>query len=211
MEKDKDIISVITDDGVSRMYIAISIGLAVCIAVTAFFAGFFIPKPASAVNSRLDTYKTKDSAYIEKNDEYTSAKRETDALNERLDEARQELDEFNQSRDSLDKITQKNDELTAQKEQLQNELNSKRAVLSALSGKTVNGANSTVTLTSGRYTVGENIISGSYTVTGTGSIVISSSGQAKVNKQLKPDGERFTLSDGEILRIDGSAKLIREE
>lgn len=211
MEKDKDIIEVIADDGVNRMYIIISAALAVCIAAMAFFAGFFIPKPASAVNARLDTYKTKDSAYIEKNDEYTSAEKETEALNARLDDAQKELDEFNKSRDSLDKITQKNDELTAQKEQLQNELNSKRAVLDTLNGKTVKSANSTVTLSSGRYTVGENVISGNYTITGTGSIVISNSGKARVNKQLKSDGERFMLSDGEIIRIDGNAKLIREE
>ena len=137
--------------------------------------------------------------------------KEIEKLNTNLGSTAQELEEFNQSRDSIDKITQKNNELETQKEQLQNEINSKRAVLDTLDGKTSASSSSALTLTSGRYTVGENLTSGSYTITGSGSIVISNSGTARVNKSLKSDGEKFTLSEGDILRIDGSAKLIKEE
>lgn len=213
MEKDKDVINVITN-GYSkkeRIYIALSAAAVITIAALAFFAGFFLPKPIGAINISLNAYEKKDGAYLDALDAYTASEKEIEKLNTDLGSTAQELEEFNQSRDSIDKITQKNNELETQKEQLQNEINSKRAVLDTLDGKTSASSSSALTLTSGRYTAGENLTAGNYTITGTGSIVISNSGTARVNKSLKSDGEKFTLSEGDILRIDGSAKLIKEE
>lgn len=209
MEKDKDIITVIADD--SRPYRIIAVLTAAVVIAALFFAGFFIPKPISAINMRLDAYEKKDKAYLEALTAYNDMKKEVEELNEELSSGQTELEKFNSSRDSLDRITEKISELEAQKEQLQNEINSKRAVLDALTPKTVAAANSTVTLSSGRYTVGENVMAGGYMVTGTGSIVISTDGKARVNKALKSDGEQFALSDGDIVKIDGSARLTREE
>lgn len=209
MEKDKDIITVITDS--RRPYIIISLALAVLVLTASFFAGFFIPKPIAAVNMKLNAYEKKNNEYIDASGAYTDAKKDVDELNSRLTEAQESLDDFNQSRDSLDKITEKNNELQSQKEQLQNEISAKKAVLDMLNPKAAQSVNSTVTLSSGRYTVGENFVSGGYIVMGTGSIVISTDGKARVNKALKSDGEKFTLNDGDILKIDGSAKLIRED
>lgn len=209
MDKDKDIITVITDS--RRPYIIISAVLAAFILTASFFAGFFIPKPIAAVNMKLSSYEKKNREYIEASDAYTSAEKEIEALNSKLTEAQENLDDFNQSRDSLDKITEKNDELQSQKEQIQNEISAKKAVLDTLNPAVAKSINSTVTLASGRYTVGENLVSGSYNVMGTGSIVISGGGKARVNKALKSDGEKFTLNDGDIIKIDGNAKLVREE
>lgn len=209
MEKDRDIITVITDS--RRPYIITAAAAAVLIAASAFFAGFLIPKPIAAVNMKLSSYEKKNSEYIDASDAYTAVEKEVNKLNSRLTEAQEQLDDFNQSRDSLDKITEKNNQLQAQKEQLQNEISAKKAVLDTLSPKAAKSVNSTVTLSSGRYTAGENFVSGTYVIMGTGSIAISSDGKARVNKALKSDGEKFTLNDGDILKIDGNAKLIREE
>lgn len=209
MEKDKDIITVITDS--RRPYIITAAAAAVLIAAASFFAGFFIPKPIAAVNMKLSHYEKKNSEYIDASNAYTSAEKEVNELNSRLTEAQEQLDDFNQSRGSLDKITEKNNQLQSQKEQLQNEISAKRAVLDTLNPKAEKSVNSTVTLSSGRYTAGENFVSGGYVIMGTGSIVISSGGKARVNKALKSDGEKFTLNDGDILKIDGNAKLVREE
>ena len=61
MEKDKDVINVITN-GYSkkeRIYIALSAAAVITIAALAFFAGFFLPKPIGAVNISLNAYEKK--------------------------------------------------------------------------------------------------------------------------------------------------------
>lgn len=209
MDREKDIIKVIADD--SRLYRYAAVITAAVVIAAAFFAGFLIPKPIGAVTMRLNAYEKKDREYLDALNAYDKSEQEVKMLNDELSEKQTELEKFNGSRGSLDKITERITELQTQKEQLQNEISAKRAVLDTLTPKAEGALNSTVTLSSGRYTVGENIIAGTYMITGTGSIVISAGGKARVNKAIKSGGEEFTLSDGEIIKIDGSARLTRED
>lgn len=195
----------------SRTHVITAAVFTIIFTALTFCTGFLVPKPSGAVNARLKAYEKRDDAYIVAYEEYNAVQAEIDNLNTQINTNQNELDDFNKSRDSLDKITEKNTQLQEQKEQLQNEINSKNAVLSSLSGKTEKNSGSTITLSSGNYTVGENIAGGNYTVMGSGSIVISNSGKARVNKQIKSDGERFTLNVGDIVKIDGNAKFVRED
>ncbi|MCC8160038.1 MAG: hypothetical protein LIO53_01735 [Oscillospiraceae bacterium] len=194
----------------SPFFVKASAAVCALIVIAALIAGIFIPKSDSTVSNALAALREKDSEYITAKENNDSVSSEVESMNTRLAESQAELEEFTQSQDNLEKITDKIDEITAEKESLQSELSSKQNKLSSLTASLNAQSKKTITLTSGTYTVGKNIAAGTYTVTGSGSIAISNSGKSKVNKTLKSDGETFTLSDEDIIKIDGNAKFIPE-
>ena len=106
---------------------------------------------------------------------------------------------------SLDENT---DKLEKEKEELQNTVNTKQSTLDSLNNQASSTSQSTLTLTSGTYAVGENIKAGKYTIMGSGSIAISSSGKARVNSNLTADGKDYVLNDDETIKIKGKAQFI---
>ncbi len=54
----------------------------------------------------------------------------------------------------------------------------------------------------------KNIKAGKYTIMGSGSIAISSSGKARVNSNLTADGKDYVLNDDETIKIKGKAQFI---
>ena len=107
-----------------------------------------------------------------------------------------------------EKINDENDKLEKEKEELQNTVNTKQSTLDSLNNQVSSTSQSTLTLTSGTYTVGENIKAGKYTIMGSGSIAISSSGKARVNSNLTADGKDYVLNDDETIKIKGKAQFI---
>ena len=87
-------------------------------------------------------------------------------------------------------------------------INSKRKKRDSLNNQVSSTSQSTLTLTSGTYAVGENIKAGKYTIMGSGSIAISSSGKARVNSNLTADGNDYVLNDDETIKIKGKAQFI---
>lgn len=170
--------------------------------------GFNAPKSGKSVSSRLEVLHQKDTEYTKINDEYTALASETDRLKSDLNEKEKSLKEFSTSQNVLDKINSENDELEKEKNQLQSEVTSKQNTLNALEGQAKASSQAKVTLSSGTYKVGENIKSGKFLVTGSGSITISSSGKARVNTTLTSDGKEYTLNDGDSIKINGKAQFI---
>ena len=109
---------------------------------------------------------------------------------------------------SFEKINDENDKLEKEKEELQNTVNTKQSTLDSLNNQVSSTSQSTLTLTSGTYAVGENIKAGKYTIMGSGSIAISSSGKARVNSNLTADGKDYVLNDDETIKIKGKAQFI---
>ncbi len=230
MEKDKDIIEIIADEPaeaadkaaiterivnyfkglpscMSPLFIKVSCAVCAAALAASAAAGFLVPHSEKSVLSKTAALREKDSVYLDAKRRNDETKEEIDKLTQKLAEDEENLEKFNQSQDNLDKISQKNDELQSEKESLEARLEQKQRELNNLESSLESKTKRTVTLTSGRYTVGENIASGSYNVTGSGSIVISGGGKARVNKSLKSEGETYAVSDGEIIEIDGSAKF----
>lgn len=169
-----------------------------------------IPQTESAV------YQQTEKLYLS-NEEYISAKEENDKLSEAvanldsdLSKGKSTLENLDKSQENLDSIREENASLEKEKEKLQNSIASKQRTLDGLKKSYDNYVNNSLTWSSGRYTVGKNIAAGTYNVTGSGSIVISNSGSARVNESLKSEGKKYTLSDGDIIKIDGNAKFTVE-
>lgn len=205
---DKETTSLLAD--IPPLLIKLSCGAAVLIVILSLATGIFIPKSLKSIDKRLVSLRQTDKIYLEKQSEYEAAQSEEKQLKNHLDEKNAELEKLGQSQDSLDKLSEKNSELQNEKQQLQNEVNTKKNTLNSLNASLNSHTTSSITCPSGRYTVGENITEGKYIITGTGSIVVSSSNTARVNKSLKSDGESFTLNNGDIVQINGNAKLILE-
>lgn len=192
----------------SNVFFIVSSSVCVIIIVAAFILGIVLPKSDSFVANSLASLKENDELYITAKTENSDLTNEVAELNALLEEKRNDLEMFNQSKTSLDKITEENDQLTEERDNLKSEVSSKQTELDRLNALYTNTVQTTVTLTSGRYTVGENIAPGTYTVTGTGSIAI---GQSRINATLDSTGKEYTLNDGESIKIDGSAKFILKQ
>lgn len=230
MEKDKDIIEIIVDDpivseeniskysikklfsrfNIPPLFVKLYVVSILFIVAAALTAGILVPKSGNAVDRRLNSLHSSDKSYVEAHSLYEDTQNEKKQLEKRLEEKKTELERLNNSQNNLDKLAQKNAELEDEKKQLQDEINLKQKTLSALEISLDSYIRSSVTLSSGRYTVGENLAEGKYTITGTGSIVVSNSGTARINKTLKSDGESITLKNGDIIKLDGNAKLVLE-
>lgn len=226
MEKDKDIIEVIIDEqptnnkkfkfaywdnlekDLSPLFVKLSAVLCIVIVLGVFFVGYFMPKNENKITKRLDELKNTNSEYITAQSNYSSLSDEINTLNSDLANKQKSYEEFTTSQNGLDKINEENDKLEKEKEELQNTVDSKQSTLDSLNNQVSSTSQSTLTLTSGTYTVGENIKAGKYTIMGSGSIAISSSGKARVNANLTADGKDYTLNDDETIKIKGKAQFI---
>ena len=217
MEKDKDIIEVIIDEqptnnkkikfaywdnlakDLSPLFIKISSAVCIMIVLGVFFVGFFIPKNDNKITKRLEKLQNTNSEYITAQNNYSSLSDEINTLNSDL---------ADKKKNCLEKINDENDKLEKEKEELQNTVNTKQSTLDSLNNQISSTSQSTLTLTSGTYAVGENIKAGKYTIMGSGSIAISSSGKARVNSNLTADGKDYVLNDDETIKIKGKAQFI---
>ena len=216
MEKDKDIIEVIIDEqptnnkkikfaywdnlakDLSPLFIKISSAVCIMIVLGVFFVGFFIPKNDNKITKRLEKLQNTNSEYITAQNNYSSLSDEINTLNSDLADKKK----------NYEKINDENDKLEKEKEELQNTVNTKQSTLDSLNNQVSSTSQSTLTLTSGTYAVGENIKAGKYTIMGSGSIAISSSGKARVNSNLTADGKDYVLNDDETIKIKGKAQFI---
>ena len=157
---------------------------------------------------RLEKLQNTNSEYITAQNNYSSLSDEINTLNSDLADKKKNYEEFTTSQNGLEKINDENDKLEKEKEELQNMVNTKQSTLDSLNNRVSSTSQSTLTLTSGTYTVGENIKAGKYTIMGSGSIAISSSGKARVNSNLTADGKDYVLNDDETIKIKGKAQFI---
>lgn len=192
----------------SSRFIKITSAIALGVIIAALVAGFYVPKSDNAVTRALVSLEKSDKAYLAAKDENGSERLKTESLTKKLEEKQTELEDFQKSQDNLDKITESNTTLEEEKKVLQDEVNKKHSELDSLEAAAKEYANKIMTWSSGDYTVGSDLAAGKYTVTGTGSIAVANKGKSKANKLLKAEGETFTFSDGDLIHIDGNAKIV---
>ena len=183
------------------------VGTKKLVIVAAPIVGFLVPKGSHAVSRGLEALREKDSEYIEAATALEEETQKGAALRKSLSDKQTELEKFHTSQDNLEKITESNSTLEEERNNLLAEVNEKQQRLSALEASASTFANRIITWSSGDYTVGTDVAAGKYMITGVGSIAIARDGKSIVNKLLKADGEQFTLSAGDKIHIDGSAKL----
>lgn len=209
-------LSVITDffkklfKNLSPEFIKISCMICAGIILISLGLGFIIPKSDNAVSKSLEALRRSNKSYLSAKNDYDTVSSELAKLNKELEDKQQSMNDIDKTQSSLDKITQENDELSKEAEALQNEVDTKQQTLDSLEKSSESYDKTSIVWSSGTYTAGKNISPGKYTVTGSGSIVISNSGNARVNTKLKSDGASYTLLDGDIIKIDGNAKFVSE-
>lgn len=197
-------------DGISPLFIKLSCMICVGIIFISLGLGFIIPKTDTVLSNSLEKLHRTDQSYLSAKNEYDNAEKEISALTKELETKQENMNKMDKTQDSLDKITQENDSLSKEKENIQNDVDAKQRTLDNLEQAVSSSEKSSVVLSSGTYKAGKNIATGKYTVTGTGSIVISNSGSARVNTRLKSEGASYTILDDDTIKIDGNAKFIPE-
>lgn len=192
----------------SARFVKITAAVSLGIIIASFIAGFCVPKSDKALLRGLMSLERSDKAYLAAKEENGGARSQTDSLQKELEQKQKELDEFRTSQDKLDKISESNTALESERDVLKDEVKKKQKELDELKSAAKAYTNKIMTWSSGDYAVGSEIAAGKYMITGTGSIAIASKGKSKANKLLKSDGELFTLSEGDLIHIDGNAKIV---
>lgn len=184
----------------------ISGAVSLAVIAAAFVCALNMPKDEEVLNAAADALRAEDD-YISLKNEYESVAAEAAALEESAAE-KKELSEglvdFENTRAALrsqisslqSELVTVNDENTA----LQQQVND-------LDAQIQNRVGSSITLSAGRYTAGEQIAPGRYSVTGTGNLVVASSeGESKVNEQIE-SGVEVTLEDGDRISLNSTTKF----
>lgn len=192
----------------TRKFVILTSILAGLIVACALAMGIILPKSDNAIEHGLYALKEKSKSYTEAKAENDALRKKNEELNKQLEERTKDLETFHSSQNNLDKITESNTSLESERDILKDEVSKKKARLDSINAAESAYAQRIITWTSGDYTVGEDIATGKYMITGTGSIAVAKNGKSRVNKMLTSNGELLTLSDGERIRIDGSAKLV---
>lgn len=184
----------------------VSGAISLAVIAAAFICALNMPKDEEVLNEAAETLRAEDD-YTALKTEYEAAAAQVSALQESADE-KKELSEglvdFENTRAALrsqisalqSELVTVNDENTALQQQV-NELDA----------QIQNRVGSSITLSAGRYTAGEQIAPGKYSVTGTGNLVVASDeGESKVNEKIE-SGVEVTLEDGDRLSLDATTKF----
>lgn len=196
-------------EGVSPKLIKVSLIVCAAVIVASLTAGYFLPKSDDMVTVYFEKLQKHDKLYLSTKEENNAAAAELKKLSKTLQEKQKETENAQASQSNLDKIKSENEELTAQYEALKTEIADKEKKLVSVN-EALDSARVNVTLSDGTFTVGEQIVSGKYKVTGSGNIVISHGGVPRVNETLTADGKSYTLNDGDVLRVKGQARFSPE-
>lgn len=97
------------------------------------------------------------------------------------------------------------DDLTSELNELNSRIEEKKK-----EADTDTEADGSITLSPGIYTVGKHIPSGSYYVSGGGSLVVSDQSGNKINSPLSKEAAEYELSDGDTVKIEASVKFDTE-
>ena len=147
--------------------------------------------------------------------EYREAAQDYDSIKETIDELTKERDEKQAVFDAMQDYESKSTDVNTRLENLRNELNSlnseietKKQTLAELESSISSKTSSIVSLSPGIYTVGKNIVAGKYLVTGSGSILIStSSGATKINTVINSEGTQVTLENDDTIKLETRARF----
>lgn len=152
---------------------------------------------------------------LENSTEYREAAQDYDSIKETIDELTKERDEKQAVFDAMQDYESKSTDVNTRLENLRNELNglnseieTKKQTLADLENSISSKTSSIVSLSPGIYTVGKNIVAGKYSVTGSGSILVStSSGATKINTVINSEGTQVTLENDDTIKLETRARF----
>lgn len=196
-------------EGVSPRLIKVSAIIGATVIILSLTAGYFLHKSDDMVTAYFEKLQKHDKLYLSAKEENNAAAAELKKLSKALQEKQKETENVQASQSNLGKMKSEHEALTAQYEALQKEIADKEKKLASVTDA-LDSARVNVTLSDGTFTVGEQIVSGKYKVTGSGNIVISHSGTPRVNETLTADGKNYELNHGDVLRIKGQARFAPE-
>lgn len=183
--------------------------------LAAMIALFIVYAAGNSGEKREDIVEAEYKTQLAESSKYNDLKKSVSAIKEEIEDLTKTRDEKQAVYDALTDYELRSsdaddrlDELQKRLDDLNDEIEEKQKKLDKLNED--KKTPSIVNLIPGRYSVGEgkNIAAGKYSVTGSGSIVVSaSSGSAKLNSVLGTEGIVITLDEGDIIKLDTNAKF----
>lgn len=182
--------------------------IAAIVSVAAYRSGYIEPKSDSAVDNRYVELSNNSTEYNSLLSQVSELGVDIDDLTHERDSKQSEYNALLAYRSGESSTENELSDLQNQLDELTKSNEEKQAQIDSLTADIAEKASTIMNLTPGIYTVGENIIAGKYTVTGSGSIMVSSSkGSMKLNTILKAEPTEITLDDGDKIQLDTRAKF----
>lgn len=182
--------------------------IAAVILAVGYKSGYAQPKSDIAVENRYSELTQSSSKYNSLLTQISSIGVDIDDLTQERDLKKSEYDALTAYRDGETSIEDELSDMQTRLDELTKSNEKKQEQINSLTANIAEKASTIMNLKPGIYTVGESIIAGKYVVTGSGSVIISSSkGSVKLNSILTAEPISVTLDDGDKIQLDTSAKF----
>lgn len=193
-----------------KLFYILSAAIAFSVLLSVFLTGILCYKNEEDINFKFSHMQSTSSKYAGAQEKINLTNEEISVLEDELSEIRSELNTITEYESNTGVIKSKQNVLKTELDDLNSTITSKEKALSDIENSIRKKLPSMLTLTPGLYTVGENLLSGSYSAVGDGAIVVSSSaGSAIVNTMLTSEAASFTLNDGDIVKLGTKAVFNR--
>ena len=182
------------------------VGLAILF--LSFYLGTLGTKDTEMVDNKYYELLETDSRYNDTLKKISSINAEIEELTQTCALKQREYDALLAYQNGEGDVDNRISELQAQLDDLTKENLRKQTEIDSLTADISGKVSTIMNLPPGIYTVGENIAAGKYTVTGSGSILVSSaSGTVKLNTILTANGTTVTLNNADKIQLDTRAKF----
>ncbi len=189
-------------------FIAAVLVVAMAVLMFSFQLGSMGMKSEALVESKYLELLQSSSKYNDLIKQISSINVEIEDYSHERDLKQSEYDALIAYRDNEGAVTDEIAALQSRLDTLNIENAKKQAEIDSLTTDISEKISAIMNLPPGIYTVGENIAAGKYTITGSGSILVSSSkGSVKLNTILTADGVSITLDDMDKIQLDTRAKF----
>ncbi|MCD8391528.1 MAG: hypothetical protein LUD03_06790 [Firmicutes bacterium] len=205
--------AVIPEDKKGRGKYLYMIIAAVLIIIIGFFAGFIaFGASDEKVDSKKEELQKTDTSYLRAKSENTTLTASIEALEENGENIEKTFDSVVEYQKQYDTLEEEYSEYQSQLDSLTSDYDQLKSEYDELSEQLTKLKTQTVTLTPGTYTVGTHLAAGNYSVTGDGSMLAADSNSSlKINTILDDDAYECTLSGGDIIKLETTAKFTPTE
>lgn len=181
----------------------------VCVSIIgfSFFTAIKMPKQSSVLNAKIEQLKNNDE-YISLKKDYDDNKAEIDELRKSVSEKEEFLKQISDYENTKASLRESLELKKSELNELNTQITSKQAEIDSIKSTIDQNSSSIITLSPGRYKVGENIAAGVYSVTGAGKLAVSTKdNNNKVNQILGSSAIEITLDDGDNIKLETTAKF----
>lgn len=176
-----------------------------------FFLGSMSHKYEEDINFELAKQREKNSSYAEVKKETEDNQNAISELTSENEELQKELNTITDYESDTGEIKSNINVLKDKLDDINKEISDKKKKSESFDAK-IKQKTKSFSLTPGIYTAGENVYTGSFTVTGDGSFTVTSSdANLKTNTMLGDDDFQCTLEDGDIVKLETTATFVPTE